>query len=351
MLKFFTCIVCVCLLFSGNAFAENEKYAVEIKVDVSDENASIAREKAINSATRAAVNAIAKRLSTSDGAKKIADMNDAQIINFIKETSVISEKNSDVRYIAELKIIVNEELLKEYMKEREIPVVYRNATSVLVIPVFREFSDDTPILWEENNLWKQAWDTSTNNSAIKILSISHNPNYQSLIDAKQASNADYYALEALSEASGIKDIYILEASYKGIEGLNIMVTSISGDKFEFEVQGTKSSSDELFKKAVQQSKTEIERHMLLKTSQYQEKLNEVVILYHYPSLKYWISAEQKIKNITSISNIQVQAMAPGKAQFKISFSGSPKVLKEQLKAIGYNLENADTHMILHDIKE
>ena len=84
MSKLFTYILCIGLFVSVSAYANNEKYTVEIKVDVSDENASIAREKALNSATRAAVNAIAKRLSTSDGAKKIADMSDAQIINFVK---------------------------------------------------------------------------------------------------------------------------------------------------------------------------------------------------------------------------------------------------------------------------
>ena len=139
MSKLFACIVCIGLFLSGNALSADEKYSVEIKVDVSDENASIAREKALNSATRAAVNAIAKRMSTSEGAKKIANMTDAQIINFVKETSVISEKNSDVRYMAELKIVVNEQLLKEYMKEREIPVISQNASTVLVIPVSTNF--------------------------------------------------------------------------------------------------------------------------------------------------------------------------------------------------------------------
>lgn len=351
MSKIFACIVCIGMLLSGNTFAKDEKYAVEIKVDVSDENASIAREKALNSATRAAVNAIAKRLSTSDGAKKIANMTDAQIINFVKETSVINEKNSDVRYIAELKIVVNEQLLKEYMKEREIPILPKISASVLIIPVFREFADDTPILWETNNLWKQAWDNSKDTSAVKFISISQNPNYQSLIDAKQASEADYYALEALSSSSGIKDIYVLDASYKGVEGLNIIATSFSGDKFNFEVQGAKSAGDELFKNAVQQSRIEIEQHLLANKTRTQETQNEAVILYHFPALRYWISAEQKIKNISAISNIHVQAMTPGKAQFKISYTGSIDALKKQFKAIGYNIENTETHLILSDIGE
>lgn len=46
----------------------------------------------MNSASRAAITAVARRISTSDGAAKIAAMTDAQLVNFIKETSVLNEK-------------------------------------------------------------------------------------------------------------------------------------------------------------------------------------------------------------------------------------------------------------------
>ena len=57
------------------------------------------------------------------------------------------------------------------MKEREIPLLGKNKNSILVIPLFREFSDDTPMLWENDNLWKQAWDTNTISSAIQFIPI------------------------------------------------------------------------------------------------------------------------------------------------------------------------------------
>ena len=144
---------------------------------------------------------------------------------------------------------------------------------------------------------------------------------------------------------------MLEATYKGIEGLIISATSFSGDSFEFEVQGAKSSGDELFNNAVLQSRIEIEQHLLLNKAQAKESVNEAVILYQFPALRYWISAEQKIKKISNIADIQVQAMTTGKTQFKISFNGSLETLQEQFKKLGYNLENAKTHLTLSDIGE
>ena len=339
------------MFLSTMAFAKNEKYTVEIKVDVSDENASIAREKALNSATRAAVNAIAKRISTSDGAKKIANMTDAQIINFVKETSVISEKNSDVRYIADLKIVVNEELLKEYMKEREIPIISKNTATVLIIPVFKEFSDDYPILWETSNLWKQAWDNAPHSSAVKFLSISSDPIYQSMIDAKQASDFDYIAIENIAAKANTDNVYVLNASYNGVEGLKIIGKSLQGNKFEIDVKGAKSSGAELFNQAVLQTKSHIEDDLLSNKNENQVAQNELTVLYHFPNLRYWIIAEQKIKSINEITDIQVQAMTPGKAQFKITYTGNLNSLQNQLQKQGYNIQNNDTHMILSNIGE
>ena len=351
MYKLLTCIICANIILTANALAKDEKYTIEIKVDVSDENASIAREKALNSATRAAVNAIAKRISTSDGAKKIANMTDAQIINFVKETSVISEKNSDVRYIADLKIVVNEELLEEYMKEREIPILSKISANVLIIPVFKEFADDQPILWETENMWKQAWDNSTNSSAIKFLSISDNPIYQSMIDAKQASDFDYIAIENIASKAKTNLIYVLNASYNGVEGLKITGKSLSGNKFEINVNGAKSSGIELFNQAVLQAKSQIEQDLLSNADEHQVAQNELTVLYHFPTLKYWISAEQKLKNINEITNIHVQAMTPGKAQFKITYTGDFNILKSQLKTLGYDIKNNETHIVMSDIGE
>ena len=54
------------LLLSFSAQAADERFTVEIKVDVTDENASIAREKAMTNATRAAVTAVVRCGSTPD---------------------------------------------------------------------------------------------------------------------------------------------------------------------------------------------------------------------------------------------------------------------------------------------
>ncbi len=351
MNKLVLCLICCCLLFSHNALSADERFTVEIKVDVTDKNASIAREKAMSSASVAAVNAVARKISTSVGSEKIAKLNENQILNFIKETSVLNEKTSDVRYMADLKIVINEELLKQYMEEREIPLVNKKDTSILIVPIFREFSDDKPMLWEADNPWKQAWDKAQSSSAIKFLSLANTASNMEAIDANKASVSDSFAMERLQTISGSNDVYILDASYNGVEGIIITATSLSGEHFNIEVAGTKSSGDELFDNAVVESKIQIEERILKASMEQAVQENELTVLFPFNSLGDWITAEQKIKGLNEITNMQVQAMAPKKAQFKIWFTGDINTLQNLLKRQGYRLINNDNYMLLEKIGE
>ena len=351
MHKLLFCLACLCLLTINTAHSADERFTVEIKVDVTDESASVAREKAMNSASVAAVNAVARKISTSAGSEKIAKLNEAQILNFIKETSVLNEKTSDVRYMADLRFVINEELLKQYMEEREIPLLAQKDTSILIVPIFREFSDDTPMLWENDNPWKQAWERAKPSSAVKFLSLAGTASNMEAIDAQKASVSDSFAMERLQSISGANDVYILDASYKGVEGIIIVATSLSGERFEIEVPGAKSSGDELFDNAVTESKIQIEERILKANMAEASQESELTILYPFKSLGDWISAEQKIKGISEITNMQVQAMAPQKAQFKIWHIGDLNTLQNLLKRQGYRLIQNDTYMTLEKFGE
>ncbi len=347
---FAACIISLGLFWSACAFAD-ERFTVEIKVDVTDVDAAKAREKAMNSATRAAITAVARRISTSEGADKIAGMTDPQLLNFIKETSVLNEKNSDVRYLADLKIVINEELLKTYMQEREIPLILKTDASVLVIPVFREFAEDTPQLWEVDNPWRQAWENSTAVSAVKFIPIRNSAGNMSALSAEQAAEKDTDALTKVMQMNGVSDLYVLDASYDGVEGLNIKVSSLSGYSEEIKVAGAKSSGEVLFNHAVDTVRRQMEQQILTHQNTIEQQETELTILYPFASLGQWITAEQKIKGLSNVSSMQVQAMAPGKAQFKISYTGHFDTLERQFKAAGYILNDGGNYMILSNIGE
>lgn len=336
----------VCLLSAFPGFAADERFTVDINVDVTDANASTAREKAMNEANRAAVLAVTKRISTAEGVSRMGSLNENQLINFIREVSVIEEKTSPVRYIAHLRIVLNEDMLKQYMKERDIPLLLAGGGKILVLPVFREFSSDKPMLWESANPWKQAWDNADNTSAVTFVSLPANAFNYSAVSADQALALDGEALTKVIHANNASDAYVLDATYDGIEGLLVRASSYNGDSQTIRVPGSRSSGAELFTHAVEAVKKQLEGQISAQNISENSLENSMIVLYNFNRLPEWATAEQALSNTPSINDVNVQAFTSNKAQLKLTYVGTEDKLIKLLNSQGYTLRNRGNHYLL-----
>ena len=95
------CCACLCLLLSLSTFHANasEEYSSIVNVDVTDVNAATAKEKAMLDANRRALNNVAPMLATQSGIDLIKSLSNEQIAYFIKDTTVLEEKSSDVTLV------------------------------------------------------------------------------------------------------------------------------------------------------------------------------------------------------------------------------------------------------------
>lgn len=91
-----------------------------VDVDVTDVNAATAKEKAMLQANRRALNNVAPLLATQSGIDIINSLSDEQIAYFIKDATVMEEKSSDVRYMASLKITIQDGILRQYLEEKGV---------------------------------------------------------------------------------------------------------------------------------------------------------------------------------------------------------------------------------------
>ena len=201
-------------------------YNAEITVDVTAENASVAREKAMTEANRQAYTAVAKRVTTADGVRRLNELNDAQILNFIKEVSIISEKASTSAILPRLTLPSTNIFSKPTCRKNDIPFVIGSVANVLIIPTFREFKTDAPMLWEADNLWRKAWEQNPRAiGSARFFSIPANGSNYAALDAEKALRMDGMALDKIAFINNTKDIYVADAVYNGIEGLNVTLYS------------------------------------------------------------------------------------------------------------------------------
>lgn len=345
MRLFIICCLLSLLVYNNVAVAADD-FAVNIRVDVTDQNSSIAQQKALAGATKAAVIDAVKRISDQKGIDKFSEMNDDQIINFIKETSVSDEITSSNRYAANLHLIVNMDLLQTYMSEREINFSDQINPTITIIPLFSEFTGDTPKLWELDNPWKQAWDNYSlpENSIINV--IKDTSSNISTLSAQQAYNNDLPALQEIKSLTNADDVYVLSATYNGIEGLNVDISSLSGYRNNLSIEGVKSSGTELFNNAIEQIIPLLEEQVLSSKNDSLNSSEEITVLFPFAELGDWVAAEQKIKSLAEVTDLQIQAFSPGKAQFIVHYRGDREDLMRSFKSAGYTLEDSGNYMIL-----
>lgn len=321
-------------------------YNAEITVDVTAENASVAREKAMTEANRQAYTAVAKRVTTADGVRRLNELNDAQILNFIKEVSIISEKASNVRYIATLNVAVNEHILKTYMQENDIPFVIGSVANILIIPTFREFKTDAPMLWEADNLWRKAWEQNPRAiGSVRFFSIPANGSNYAALDAEKALRMDGMALDKIAFINNTKDIYVADAVYNGIEGLNVTLYSYR-DGREESVSVPGDRSPQLFIDAINQISDHIYNQIKKQNVVDRQSKSEITVLYSYAYLRDWLMLEKQLKEIGYVNGISTAAVGSGKVQFKITYIGGFDKLLEALRSKYYNLKSTGDFYII-----
>ena len=126
-------------MFASSAMAADDYFSI-VDVDVTDVNAAVAREKAMAQANRKAVNEAAANYTDSKGMDIVYGLSGEQILYFIKEATVLEEKSSDVRYIAKLKVTVQNNILRQYLQEKGVSE-YGNSNEINVIYVFDKLAN------------------------------------------------------------------------------------------------------------------------------------------------------------------------------------------------------------------
>ena len=136
--------------------AADPRYEADVNVDVTAATVTEAKKQAMAKAVRDGLNEVVLSISTAQSADEINKLNDNQLQHFVSGIMVLMEKSSDVRYIADLRISVNEDILKAYLAENNMPLVAGEEQDVLAVPLL-EKEDGTLDLWSDENIWRQAF--------------------------------------------------------------------------------------------------------------------------------------------------------------------------------------------------
>ena len=126
-----------------------------IHVDVTAKTASAARKKALEKGEKQAFNLLLKRLTMRIDHNRLPVLDPEQVSTYVKDFNVTNEKNSEVRYLANLTYRFKPNDIRLLLRDNEIQFAETISKPTLVLPVYQIAG--AVFLWDDPNPWREAW--------------------------------------------------------------------------------------------------------------------------------------------------------------------------------------------------
>lgn len=336
----------ICLFISFQAYAKTD-YAVTIPVDMEAENSVAAQNKAMLEAQRQAFLEVAGKLTSEENVQKLAELSDDKILRFVQSVSVADEKAGGTKYIANLTVQINEQLLKDYMAENEM--IKADMQEMLVIPIFKSSPRGYPMLWEGDNLWRQSW-RSKGLVKFGVMQLRTIGEHFRNIDDLNAETALYMGnslYREVSEMNGSDRIYVILAEV--MENGDLKVT-LKNEKTKNEESFAVYNDGEsnIFDKAIEKSV------MYISNMEREAKSDDnagpsvgvVNAVYVYQNMKDWLTKSKALSELEQVEGIDTKSFGSGKVNFAIRYTGSLDDLWLAMQENGFSHEAKDNYFII-----
>ncbi len=323
-------------ILSGNVTAK-PLFEADVNVDITAENVVEAKKQAMAKARRDALNDVLLSVSTAQSVEELAKLNDNQIQHFISGVMVLMEKSSNVRYIADLRVTINEDVLKAYMAENNLPMVVGEEQTVLVVPLLEQ-NDGALDLWSDANFWRQAFiDRKDIRKGNLILhDIDKNLGNITAVEANRIYDMTEAEFADLSGFNNVEEVYVLKYSLK--DG-KVYVKSFPTREVNEVVIGDASPQDMI--EAVLPFFKDVKKAAKLENlDDNAEFVNQKIeAVYSYTKLSEWLSLKRFLEANAQVKDVKVISMANGKVHFSFIYNGVWEKLQANLALSGYKMRN------------
>ena len=185
-----------------------------VQVDVTAETAAAARVAAHAEGHVKAMAKLLARLLPRTELGLLRPLEAPQILAYVRDFSVGSERTSDVRYLAELTFRFRPGPVRELLRYNSLQHAETMSKPVVVLPIFG--AGDEAVLWGEANPWWAAWAARPPGGWLVPLIVPLGDlGDLTAVDAARALNGDAEALGAIARRYGAEDVLITQSVLLG----------------------------------------------------------------------------------------------------------------------------------------
>lgn len=322
------------------ARADVEVYTVSrIPVDATAQTATAAREAALAEGHREAYRRLMSRLVLEADAAYVPNLNQAQIAQLIQDFSVVDEKTSAVRYLAELTFRFKPEAVRDLFRDHGLRFTETRSKPLLVLPIYLAPTGEV-LLWEEANLWAFAWaGRNLREELVPLLIPLGDLGDVAAVDVERAVAGDSGALSDIALRYGAEGVLVVQAGLVGdpVEGdarLDVVADRYDGSAWRIYagtiVQQHPGGADDLFDAAIDavvasaQSDWKADNHLSFDD---RRMLSAIVPV---TELGDWLEVKKRLADIASIVGMDLVYLTRQYAQVDIAYIGDEERLSRAM---------------------
>ena len=334
-----------------------------VYVDVTAKTASAARKKALEKGEKEAFNLLLKRLTMRIDHNRLPVLDPEQVSTYVKDFNVTNEKNSEIRYLANLTYRFKPNDIRLLLRDNEIQFAETISKPTLVLPVYQIAG--AVFLWDDPNPWREAWLNEP--KLIKTKIKKRMPGLVPMmfgkadladiatISAELTVKGDMKSLMAITKKYKVAKTLVpfasLRSSSEGAPVLEVRVTEyVQGNTrhvFSMQIKAKKMESvGPLLRRSANIVISKIEELWKAENLLKFENLGVVTATFSVNNLSEWVDAKRRLVKVAVIEKVEPVILSRRKVLLNIHFIGELEQLKLALAQSDLNLTEKGNTWVL-----
>jgi hypothetical protein len=335
----------------GAGPVETSVFAVQgVAVDVTDVDASTAKNKALVEVQVKAFRTLAERIGSPEIVEAVAALDEKEILPYLRSLSIEQESISPGRYQGKLTVRFLPDKIKAYYGEFGIRVASQQGPAFLVLPLWKTASGVQ--LWDDNP-WRAAWiNLRAEQSLVPIIVPLGDLDDSEIISAQDVLAEDELKLEAIRRRYDVQAVLVAIAEPAEGGGVhatmngNTPLGQMTFDKIYTAEDGQVASSAELATKRFHTVMVEKYRSNASRLSADADgiananKRQSMSVAVPFAGPSEWNRLRARILSTPGVVGLDVSSLGGDGAVVKLSVTGGLESLEGKFRSSGLQLSRA-----------
>lgn len=323
---------------AGAQVAEEVLEVGDVAVDVTAENAAVARDRALAEGQRKALVKLLLRLSSAEDVARLPPFSDDEIADMVLDFSVDSERVSAVRYAGTLAFRFRAEPVRRLLSATGLSFAAAASKPALVIPILAV--GEVKLLWEDGNAWRAAWTRRRPGSELVPLVVPLGDlDDIAALEAEQALAGDTQRLAALAARYGTGDTLVALASLAGETGTGAATVTVAtrrygpgglSESFEDRVTAAGATVDGLYAEAAERLAARVQEAWKRQNLVVAGPEQRMAVSVRMAALADWVEVRRRLAGIASVRRSDVVSFSRLEGRLDLVFVGDAGQLARAL---------------------